>query len=155
MFPCHFQWHFSFPGRHSDYFLGEMSIPDTILGRNKRNIISPWTFSHSLLLFRGKVFEWGIRSGWRLNYYMDRRPSSCTIKWHWGSKGSSKCSLRDAEKWTREFGRKYRYSLLWNNCHHFVNHLVKYLSTNCGRWSTQNFLEWTFIFPTRLYSMLF
>ncbi|CAB4007689.1 Hypothetical predicted protein [Paramuricea clavata] len=113
----------------SPYYLGEMSLSDAIKGKRKRYVIWPWTLTHSMILFRGKVFEWGIN----YTYYMNRSPSSCQITWHWGAKGFSKCSLSDVESWTRAYGRSNTYDILSNNCHMFVNRLAKYLNTNCGR----------------------
>ena len=116
-------------GRYNNYYVGEMSLFKA-KGKGKRFVIWPWSISHSMLLFRGKVFEWGINR----TYYMRRDPSSCYIKWRSRSEGSSRCTLNDAKRWTRKYGRKNTYNLLFNNCHMFVNALANYLKSNCGRW---------------------
>ena len=119
----------SYPRSGNSYFLGQMRLSDAIKGRGKRNVIFPWTPTHSMILFRGKIFEWGIN----YSYYMYRNPSSCVITWSWSAKGQSRCSLWDVERWTRAYGRTHTYNILWDNCHMFVNRLAKYLNTNCGR----------------------
>ncbi|CAB4002033.1 Hypothetical predicted protein [Paramuricea clavata] len=111
------------------YYLGEMSLPDAKKGKRKRDIIWPWTLTHSMIRFRGNVFEWGINK----TYYMNRSPSSSQIWWHRGAKGHSKCLLSDVKSWTKAYGRSNTYHILANNCHMFVNRLAKYLNTNCGR----------------------
>lgn len=115
-----------------------MNFYDALTTRRKRGVIWRWTFNHSLILFRGKVFEWGIN----FTYFMNRRPSSCYINWHRGKKGTSRCSLADIEDWTRAYGKKYTYNLLTNNCHVFSNALAKHLDTNCGRWSSKRNEFW-------------
>jgi hypothetical protein len=120
-------------GRSSDYFYGQTS-----LGwwgkKGKRNIVSnTWTLRHSLLLFRGTIFEWGIKRGGVKTYDMGRSLNDCKISWK-GRKGESRCRLSDAQAWTKAYRRKYHgYRLFSNNCHHFVNRLGGYLQTNCGR----------------------
>ncbi len=113
----------------SDYFYGDTSLWGSKKG--KRTIVrNTWRLRHSLLLFRGTIFEWGINR----NYDMNRTPRHCAIKWSWGRKGESKCLLSDAKTWTRAYKRRYgKYRLLFNNCHDFVNRLGRYLATNCGR----------------------
>ena len=125
--------HVCFPGTNSDYYVGE-----TPLNRRKRMAIFPWTYSHSMIFFRGVVFEWGIND----SYYMSRSPSSCQITWRSASESSSKCTLNDAKTWTRDYGRKNTYSWKTNNCHMFVNRLAKYLNDDCGRWLNQMQTFW-------------
>ena len=119
--------HQSNSGRNADYYVGEMSLWDA-KGKGKRNVIWPWTISHSMILFRGKVFEWGIDK----TYYMKRSPSSCKITWRSKKESFSRCTLRQVERWTRDYGAKNNYNLLTNNCHMFVNRLAKYLYSDCA-----------------------
>lgn len=113
----------------SDYFYGDASL---FAGRNKRGFrVRTWRFRHSLLLFRGVIFEWGIKR----SHYMKRPLTSCNVKWRRNKRGKSRCLLSDVKKWTRAYHRRYgRYRLFRNNSHHFVNRLSKYLDKNCGRW---------------------
>ena len=104
-----------------------MSLSDA-KGKGKRNVIWPWTVSHSMILFRGKVFEWGIGK----TYYMGRSPSSCQITWRSNRESYSSCTLSQVENWTRNYGATNTYNLLTNNCHMFVNKLAKYLYDDCA-----------------------
>lgn len=82
-------------------------------------------------MFRGKIFEWGM--GKKKTYKTDRSPSDCSITWDSDSKGTSRCLLSDVDEWVKGYqDLKGEYSVWTNNCHMFVNELVKYLNTNCG-----------------------
>ena len=110
----------------TQYYYGSTS-----LFKGKKRVFK-WSLKHSLILFRGKIFEWGL--GRPKTYKMNRSPSDCKIKWTWSSKGSSRCRLSDAETWTRNYRRRYGgYRLFTNNCHYFVNRFMSYLRSNCGR----------------------
>ena len=112
----------------ADYFYGTTSL---FKGRKREFSVFQWKLDHSLLMFRGKIFEWGL--GDQKTYKMNRDPSQCSISWSSGSKGRSKCLLSDVEDWTEDYPNEYgKYDLLTNNCHFFVNRLVKFLNTNCG-----------------------
>ena len=114
-------------GKYADYFVGEMSLLDA-KGKGKRAAIWPLTPSHSMILFRGKVFEWGIN----YSYYMGRSPSSCKITWRSTRESYSRCTLSQVEQWTRDYGANNIYNLAFNNCHMFVNRLAKYLYSDCA-----------------------
>ena len=116
---------------YSAYYYGSTSLWGGKKG--KRAIVrNTWTLRHSLLQFRGKIFEWGL--GKSKTYSMTRALGDCKIRWSWGRKGESRCLLSDAENWTRRYRSNYgSYKLLSNNCHHFVNRLGRYLASNCGR----------------------
>ena len=121
---------FCFADDYSDYYVGQMSLADAMKGRKKRGVIFPWTLTHSMILFRGKVFEWGINK----SYYMSRDPGSCKITWRRRWASFSKCTLNDAVTWTKRYGRRNTYNIVFNNCHMFVNRLSRYLYSDCGRW---------------------
>ena len=115
---------------NSDYYVGEMRLGDT---RRKRNVIFPWKLKHSMILFRGKVFEWGIMNSSGLRSYdMTRDPSSCKITWRSNRESYSSCTLSQVENWTRNYGATNTYNLFRNNCHMFVNKLAKYLYDDCA-----------------------
>jgi hypothetical protein len=71
--------------KSSDYFYGDTSLWlfKKIKKLKKRSIVSyTWTLRHSLLIFRGTIFEWGIDD----SYYMRRTPRDCDISWSWRRK---------------------------------------------------------------------
>lgn len=111
----------------NDYFYGHTSLWNR---RNKRAMVSTTRLRHSLLLFRGKVFEWGSkRYPWP---ELARLPWSCNIKWQFVKKGRSQCSLNEIEIWNLRYVIKYgRYRLFSNNCHHYVNRMAYKLRTDC------------------------
>lgn len=112
----------------NDYFYGTTKLFGS---SKKRDIVSnKCLLKHSLLLFRGQIFEWGKS----YNGVTNRRPGDCKITWTWTSKEESRCPLSDAKTWAHSYKNKYgKYHLLKNNCHYFVNRLGHYLQTNCGR----------------------
>ncbi|CAB4003728.1 Hypothetical predicted protein [Paramuricea clavata] len=115
-------------GSRSEYFYGTTSLNKD---RKREFSVFKWKLDHSLLMFRGKIFEWGM--GDSKTYKMNRNPSQCSITWSSGSKGTSKCLLSDVEEWTRNYPKRNgEYHLLKNNCHYFVNRLVRHLNTDCG-----------------------
>ena len=126
---------FSSLGTYADYYVGEMGLLEALDGikgkRKRRSAIYPYTISHSMILFRGKVFEWGAIFGYH-QYYMRRNPSSCLIRWRPRRESYSSCTLSQVEAWTRRYGATKRYNLFTNNCHMFVNNLAKYLYSDCA-----------------------
>eukprot|EP00058_Branchiostoma_floridae_P023887 XP_002609377.1 hypothetical protein BRAFLDRAFT_86468 [Branchiostoma floridae] len=76
------------------------------LFRRRRRGVRPvfqWSPVHRVLLFRGEVFEWGVGS-------------------------------KRAEFFAREYKSRYgSYRLFSNNCHFFVNRLMRYLDSGCTR----------------------
>ncbi|XP_046842781.1 uncharacterized protein LOC124436850 [Xenia sp. Carnegie-2017] len=112
---------------YNDYFYGSLSLWP---GLKKRDIVKTFRLTHSVLLFRGKVFEWGSEKyKWP---EMGRPSSSCKLKWNYEKKGRSRCSLDEIEVWNSQYEAKYsRYRLITNNCHHYVNRLADKLKTNC------------------------
>ena len=124
--------------RYNDYFYGSTKL---CLFRGKRGIVSTTKWAHSLLLFRGKIYEWGSDDyPWPT---MGRSPSSCDINWRFYRIGTSKCTKSDIDKWNDAYKRSFPYKILWskrygynflfNNCHHYVNRLAAKLKSNCGR----------------------
>ena len=121
----------------SDYFYGDTSLGWWGKKSKRGKIVSnTWRLRHSLLLFRGTIFEWGIKRSGVKTYDMSRSLGDCKISWTYSRKGESRCLLSDAQTWTKAYRRHYGgYKLFSNNCHHFVNRLGTYLKTDCGRWS--------------------
>ena len=141
----------------NDFYYGSTSLSKK--GR-KRGIPGTRTPRHSLLLFRGTIFEWGIATGaggwwlWKTrSFRIGYNPASCDISWHNHREGESRCTKNEIITWTRQYeGRYGKYSLLDNNCHHFVRHLRSKLNTNCGHWfentslySCQSFIYYTLV----------
>ena len=116
-----------FIAEYNDYFYGHSSLWNR---RSKRAVISTTRLRHSLLFFRGKIFEWGSK---RYPWPRLGRPlSSCAINWQFVKKGRSKCTMDEIETWNLHYVSKYgRYRLFSNNCHHFVNRLAFKLSRDC------------------------
>ena len=118
--------------RSSGYYYGSTSL--SFWGKRGSIVRNTWRLRHSLLQFRGIIFEWGIKRNGVKTYDMGRSLSDCKIKWSYSKKGYSRCLSSDAQRWTRAYrGRYGKYRLFSNNCHHYVNKLGRYLATNCGR----------------------
>lgn len=116
--------HLYFLGPQGEYFYGT-----TELGKGGKRVFTLKP-KHSLLMFRGKMFEWGF--GTPKTYRMDRNPAQCSISWEFVSKGMSKCRLDQIEQWTQNYPNLHGgYQVTTNNCHYFVNRLMEHLKTNC------------------------
>lgn len=98
-------------------------------GRKKRGTSR---VNHSVLLFRGKVYEWGSSEYPWPN--LGRNPSSCDIQWNWTPKSWSKCITRDTKQWSDNYKGTYgEYKVISNNCHHYAKRLAAKLFGDCGR----------------------
>ncbi|XP_078685912.1 uncharacterized protein LOC144918761 [Branchiostoma floridae x Branchiostoma belcheri] len=111
----------------------------TRLSRRRRGVdtVWQWSLSHRVLLFRGEVFEWGVgASRWadKVAWEGRRCPSDCAVTWTKSPAGYSSCTRAKAELFTRQYKSRYgSYNLYTNNCHYFVNRLMKYLDSGCTR----------------------
>ncbi|XP_019643505.1 PREDICTED: uncharacterized protein LOC109484604 [Branchiostoma belcheri] len=103
--------------------------------RRRRGVdtVFQWSPSHRVLLFRGEVFEWGV--GAKMRWWEGLRcPSDCAVKWKRSPAGYSTCTRAQAELFSRQYKSCYgSYRLFTNNCHYFVNRLMKYLDSGCTR----------------------
>ncbi|XP_071965668.1 uncharacterized protein [Antedon mediterranea] len=97
------------------------------------NPIDELRLTHSMLTFRGKVFEWGVlplspisrNFGW-----MNRKSESKCISWDVAPRGTSRCSLEEATAWAENYHLvEGSYNLLLNNCHMFVKKMIQFLES--------------------------
>ncbi|XP_035685003.1 uncharacterized protein LOC118421666 [Branchiostoma floridae] len=106
------------------------------LSRRRRRAVSEvfqWSIVHRVLLFRGEVFEWGVGSK-RESWEGRRCPSDCVVSWTKSAAGYSTCTREQAEFFAREYKSRYgSYDLFSNNCHIFVNRLMRYLDSGCNK----------------------
>ncbi|XP_035685006.1 uncharacterized protein LOC118421667 [Branchiostoma floridae] len=106
------------------------------LFRRRRRGVRPvfqWSPVHRVLLFRGEVFEWGVGSK-KESWEGLRCPSDCAVTWRKSAAGYSTCTREQAEFFAREYKSRYgSYRLFTNNCHFFVNRLMRYLDSGCTR----------------------
>lgn len=91
--------------------------------------INKYSLDHSLVLFRGKCFEFGpgndlmyVRGG------VGRMAEGCPVTWT--RIGQSKCTMKEAEDMAAYQQAQQGYHLLWNNCHHFTEWLLHKLVNN-------------------------
>ncbi|XP_033122974.1 uncharacterized protein LOC117121773 [Anneissia japonica] len=129
-------------GETVDFFVGEVEFVDIMCGiainrlrRSPPNPIDEYRPTHSLLRFRGQVFEWGVAPlslRFRSRGSMNRDPSSQCITWDNAPRGKSACTLAQAQEWADNYHSTYgSYNLLLNNCHMFVIEMMTFLETGC------------------------
>ncbi|XP_022102610.1 uncharacterized protein LOC110985704 [Acanthaster planci] len=132
----------------SDVWLGRLPFfsymcgwpNDTVKGGMvRRQVIDPFQLIprnldpiHTLVYFRGEVYEWGqglLRSYARGT--LGRDPHGCPI--HWSLYGQSNCTSSEVKEVAASYLSHYgSYNLLSNNCHSFTERLnQKLLSGDC------------------------
>ncbi|XP_033645336.1 uncharacterized protein LOC117304830 [Asterias rubens] len=101
---------------------------------NNHQIINPFDLVpdnikpfHTLVYFRGDVFEWG--AGLMRSYEngtLGRDPHGCPIKWT--LPGQSNCTTTEIKQVASTYLTRFgRYDLLLNNCHNFSRRLIEKL----------------------------
>ncbi|XP_078575542.1 uncharacterized protein LOC144861492 [Branchiostoma floridae x Branchiostoma japonicum] len=131
------------------YYVGEVSLQSwassgslcwlsSSLPSGKREVDedeSIYEPNHSVLFYRGVIYEWGMRD----NNAADKgtwegvRPvGDCSVQWK-SSSGYSFCSIDEVYQFSRGYKDRYgEYSVRTNNCHHYVNRMMAYLWSDCS-----------------------